>query len=72
MFIISINNHLNDVLKQREILPQDSDNDEEEREEEKPVVVVLNSEHLTAKQAEAYKKKKEQGINFITFTCNIK
>ncbi|XP_012341994.1 uncharacterized protein KIAA1143 homolog [Apis florea] len=44
----------------REILPQDSDNDEEEREEEKPVVVVLNSEHLTAKQAEAYKKKKEQ------------
>ncbi|XP_017887654.1 uncharacterized protein KIAA1143 homolog [Ceratina calcarata] len=44
----------------REVLPQDSDNDEEERNEEKPVVVVLNPEHLTEKEAEAFKKKKSE------------
>ena len=63
MFIISVNYHLNNLLKQREVLPQNSDN-EEEHEEEKPVVVVLNSEHLTAEQAEAYKKKKEEGMSY--------
>lgn len=69
LFITSTNNHLNNLkrsLKQREVLPQDSDN-EEEHEEDKPVVVVLNSEHLSAEQAEAYKKKKGEGIKCITF-----
>lgn len=69
ILITNINNYLNNLkhsLKQREVLPQDSDN-EEEHEEEKPVVVVLNSEHLTAEQAEAYKKKKGEGIKCINF-----
>ncbi|XP_076760299.1 uncharacterized protein KIAA1143 homolog [Xylocopa sonorina] len=48
------------IETKREVLPQVSDNDEEEREEEKPVVVVLNSQHLTAEEADAYKKGKEE------------
>lgn len=54
--------HLNGVLKQREALPQDWDDDREDPVEEQPVVVVLNSDDLTAEEAEAFKKKKEEGI----------
>ncbi|XP_076623502.1 uncharacterized protein KIAA1143 [Colletes latitarsis] len=48
------------VDTKREVLPQDSDDDKEEREEEKPIVVVLNSGDLTAEEAEAFQKQKEE------------
>ncbi|XP_076248363.1 uncharacterized protein KIAA1143 homolog [Calliopsis andreniformis] len=44
----------------REVLPQDSDDDRDEPIEEKPIVVVLNSGDLTAEEAEAFQKKKEE------------
>ncbi|XP_076225230.1 uncharacterized protein KIAA1143 homolog isoform X1 [Nomia melanderi] len=57
---VIINSHLNDSLKQREILPQDSDDEREEPIEEQPIVVVLNSGDLTAEEADAFIKKKEE------------
>ncbi|XP_076170622.1 uncharacterized protein KIAA1143 [Ptiloglossa arizonensis] len=48
------------VDTKREVLPQDSDDDKEERAEEKPVVVILNSGDLTAEEAEAFNKQKEE------------
>ncbi|XP_031828396.1 uncharacterized protein KIAA1143 isoform X2 [Nomia melanderi] len=44
----------------REILPQDSDDEREEPIEEQPIVVVLNSGDLTAEEADAFIKKKEE------------
>ena len=44
----------------REVLPQDSDDDRDEPTEEQPVVVVLNSGDLTAEEADAFAKKKEE------------
>ena len=44
----------------REVLPEDSDDDRDEPTEEQPVVVVLNSGDLTAEEADAFAKKKEE------------
>lgn len=60
-----MNSDLNDFLKQREVLPQDSDDDRDEPIEEQPVVVVLNSGDLTAEEADAFAKKKEEGIEMF-------
>lgn len=55
---------MNDLLKQREALPEISDDDEkEEFADEKPVVVVLNSGDLTAEEVDAFQKQKEEGNN---------
>lgn len=70
MFITG-NSHLIDFFQQREVLPQDSDDDKEERAEEKPVVVILNSGDLTAEEAEAFNKQKEEGIDKFYFNQNI-
>lgn len=46
------------------MLPEISDNDDDDREEradEKPVVVVVKSGDLTAEEANAFKKQKDEG-----------
>lgn len=44
------------------MLPEISDDDErEERADEKPVVVVVKSGDLTAEEADAFKKQKDEG-----------
>lgn len=42
-----------------------SDDEKEELADEKPVVVVLNSGDLTAEEADAFKKQKEEGTEIM-------
>lgn len=53
---------MNNLLKQREALPEVSDDEKEELADEKPVVVVLNSGDMTAEEADVFIKEKEEGI----------
>jgi len=42
-------------------LPEAFDDEKEGKPDEKPTVVVLNSGDLTAEEADAFKKQKEEG-----------
>lgn len=59
---IKLKIYLNNLLNQREALPEISDDEKEELTDEKPVVVVLNSGDLTAEEADAFKKQKDKGV----------
>ncbi|XP_051163350.1 uncharacterized protein KIAA1143 homolog [Leptopilina boulardi] len=48
------------VDTKRAELPEATEEDFEDREEEKPVVVVLNTGDLTAEEANAFQKQKEE------------
>lgn len=53
---------MNNLLKQREALPEVSDDEKEDLTDEKPVVVVLNSGDMTAEEADVFIKQKEEGM----------